>query len=93
MEKRTFKRIPADLDFHCFDINNFGTVRNISEKGMFIESQKITFPLEMQFEISISAKEEKLNILVKVTPGTATKVFKHIKRFRLSLKVELIPII
>jgi hypothetical protein len=66
MEKRTFKRIPADLDFHCFDINNFGTVRNISEKGMFIESQKITFPLEMQFEISISAKEEKLNILVKV---------------------------
>jgi hypothetical protein len=66
MEKRAFKRIPANLEFHCFNINNYGTVTNISEKGMFIESHNITFPLEIQFEISISAKEEKLNIPVKV---------------------------
>jgi hypothetical protein len=66
MEKRTFKRIPVDLEFHCFNINNFGTVTNISEKGMFIKSQKIKFPLEMQFEISISSKEETLNVHVKI---------------------------
>ncbi len=102
MERRTLKRIPADLEFHSFNINNFGTVTNISEKGMFIESQEINFPLEMQFEISISVKEETLNIPVKVNRITKSngyydgmgvelleqpqKYLKHIKRLRLSLK-------
>jgi len=107
MEKRTFKRIPTDLEFHCLNINNFGTVKNISEKGMFITSQKITFPLEMQFEISISAKEETLNVPVKANRITKSngyydgmglellqqpqKYLKHINRLKLSLKNRTHP--
>jgi hypothetical protein len=108
MEKRTCKRIPADLEFHCFNINNFGIVTNISEKGMFIKSQKIEFPLKMQFEISISAKEETLNIPVKVNRITKSngyydgmgvelleqpqKYLKHIQRLKLSLKNRTHPL-
>ena len=107
MEKRTFKRIPTDLEFHCFNINNFGTVKNISEKGMFIKSQKIKFPLKMQFEISISATEETLNIPVKVNRITKSngyydgmgvelleqpqKYLKHIQRLILSLENRTHP--
>jgi hypothetical protein len=107
MEKRTFNRIPADLEFHCFNINNFGTVTNISEKGMFIKSQNIKFPLEIQFNISISAKEETLNIPVKVNRITKSngyydgmgvelleqpqKYLKHIQRLRLALKNRTHP--
>ena len=102
MEKRIVKRLPADLEFHCFNTNNFGTVTNISEKGMFIKSQKIQFPLAMQFEISISTKEETLNIPVKVNRITKSngyydgmglellqqpqRYLRHIERLRLSLK-------
>lgn len=101
MEKRTFRRMPVELEFHCFNINNFGIVTNISEKGMFIKSQKIKFPLEMQFEIYISAKEETLNIPVRVKRITKSngyydgmgvelleqpkKYLDIIKRLRLSL--------
>ncbi len=69
---------------------------------MFIQSQKITFPLEMQFEISISANEETLNVPVKVNRITKSNGYydgmglelvqqpqqyvKHIQRLRCSLK-------
>lgn len=102
MEKRTFKRIQTELESHCLKINNFGTVTNISEKGMFIKSQKIKFPLEVQFVISISAKDETLNLPVRVNRLTKSngyydgmgleilqqpqKYLKHVKRLRLSLK-------
>ena len=102
MEKRTFKRIPANLEFHCFNTKNFGTVTNISEKGMLIKSQKIELPLEMQFEISIPVKEEILNIPVKVNRLTKSngyydgmgvelmeqpqKYLKQIEMLRLALK-------
>ncbi len=107
MEKRTFHRIPADLEFHCFNINCFGTVTNISEKGMFIKSQRISFPLESQFEISIPAKEETLNVPVKVSRITKSngfydgigvelmepsqKYLKHVKRLRNALKNKTHP--
>ena len=45
------------LECHCFNIEYFGTVVNLSEKGMFIRSQKITLPLESQFDIFIPLKE------------------------------------
>jgi hypothetical protein len=102
MEQRSFKRIKTELESHCLKINNFGTVTNISEKGMFIKSQKIKFPLEVQFVISISAKDEILNVPVKVNRITKSngyydgmgleilhqpqKFLQHIKRLRLSLK-------
>lgn len=66
MEKRASQRVPVTLEFHCFDTEYFGTVTNLSEKGMFIKSQKICFPLMLQFEISIPVEQEMLNIPVKV---------------------------
>jgi hypothetical protein len=70
MEKRAFDRIPANLELHCFNTHYFGTVTDISEKGMFIRSQKINFPLDVQFEISIPLKEDMLNVHVKVNRVT-----------------------
>ena len=58
MEKRTFERITASIECHCFNIEYFGTVVNLSEKGMFIRSQKISFPLASQFYILISLNDE-----------------------------------
>ncbi len=67
MNKRTYKRTLADLEFRCFDEDNFGTVKNLSENGMFITSKKISFPLESQFKISFPFKGKKLKIPVKIS--------------------------
>jgi len=64
MEKRDFKRIYTSLESHYLDIRCIGTVTNISGNGMFIKSPKIIFPLNLQFEISLSFKEEMLNVPV-----------------------------
>jgi len=74
---------------------------------MFIKSQKIEFPLDMQFEIAIPAKDETLNIPVKVNRLTKSngfydgmgvelleqpqKYLKQIKRLRLALKNRAHP--
>jgi hypothetical protein len=66
MQRRAFDRIISDLAFHSFGIDYFGTVTNISENGMFIRSQKISFPLESEFEIFIPMNEEMLSVPIKV---------------------------
>ncbi len=104
MEKRAFQRIPAYLESHCFNIDYFGTVTNLSEDGMFIRSQKIIFPLELQFEISIPLKGEILNVPVKVERITKSNKYydgigvrllkqpknylKFIERLRFALKIN-----
>ncbi len=70
MEKRLYKRIPAELSFHCFNIEHYGVVTDLSVNGMFIQSKKISFPLETQFEISIPFQEEVLRLPVKVNRVT-----------------------
>jgi hypothetical protein len=66
MDKRAFKRIPAIIECHCCNIECFGTITDLSENGMFVRSQKISLPLDSQFEIRIPLKEEVLNVSVKV---------------------------
>jgi hypothetical protein len=66
VNKRVFNRTSSNLELCCFDENNFGTVKNLSENGMFITSKNIRFPLESQFEISFPFYSKKLKILVKV---------------------------
>lgn len=63
---RACERIPARIDFSCCDIDCFGTITNISANGMFIRSQKMSFPFDSQFEICITLKEEVLKVCVKV---------------------------
>ncbi len=52
MEKRTFKRIPTNISvrFFCGPKEYFGTVTNLSEKGMFINTES-SFPLQLQLKI------------------------------------------
>ena len=66
MEKRAFERIPAVIDFHCFNMDCFGIITNISANGMFIKSNNMSFPFETKFKLCIPVKERKLNIKVRV---------------------------
>lgn len=66
MKKRVSERIPANLECRCFNKDNFGTVTNISENGMFLKSKHITFPLDIKFYVSIPLNKKTLNIPVKV---------------------------
>lgn len=71
-ERRASERIPAIIECHCCNIECFGTITNISENGMFIRSQKISFPLESSFEVCIPHNEEALNVRIKVNRLTKT---------------------
>lgn len=75
LKKRAFERIPASLEFHSCDVDYFGVVTDLSENGMFIKSQKISFPFSSQFEISLPLNQDLLNIPVKVTRITKSKRF------------------
>jgi hypothetical protein len=66
MEKRAFERMPVTIECHCCNTEYFGTLVDLSEKGMFIRSQKIRFPLESEFDILIPLNEDMLNVRVKV---------------------------
>jgi hypothetical protein len=72
LEKRTFERIPAAIDFHCFNISSFGTITNLSANGMFIRSQKMSFPFSAYFEICIPVKEDELRVCARVNRITKT---------------------
>ncbi len=66
MDKRAHERIPVSIEFHCLDMEYFGTVMNISETGMFIKSEKICFPLKLQFDLSIPCGSKIFNVPVTV---------------------------
>lgn len=70
MKKRAFERIPVNLESRCFDIDNFGTVTDLSENGMFISSKKISFPLDSKFELSVNLRTEQIHLPVKVSRVT-----------------------
>lgn len=65
MEKRAFERIPANLEFHCFNMDYFGTVTNLSEKGMCI-NMRIPLHINSSDELIITFKEEGLRPPAKV---------------------------
>jgi hypothetical protein len=66
MEKRASQRLPVRIEFQCCNIDYYGIIANVSANGIFIESKKITFPLESQFEICIPLKNNPLNVRVKI---------------------------
>ncbi|UCH79761.1 MAG: PilZ domain-containing protein [Nitrospiraceae bacterium] len=65
-EKRAHERIPALIDIHCFSIDCYGTITNLSVNGMFITSQKMSFPFDTKFEICIPLQEDELKVGVRV---------------------------
>ena len=68
MEKRASRRIHANLSLR-YPCNNkfcYGTVTNLSENGMFIDTE-MDFPVESKFDIFIHLKEDVLNVPVKIS--------------------------
>lgn len=72
MEKRTTARMLAITECHRCNEEYFGTVVNVSEKGMLIRSQKIGLPLEIRFDLYIPVNEDLLKVPVKVIRMTKT---------------------
>ncbi len=74
MRKRSFERIPASInvEFCCDDRGYSGTVKNLSENGMFISTRDMCFPFDTKFEVLIPVEESVLTIPVKVSRITRT---------------------
>ncbi|MEW6599969.1 MAG: PilZ domain-containing protein [Nitrospirota bacterium] len=66
VEKRAFERIPTIIEFHCFNREYFGTITNISEKGIYFRSQKLVFPLSVEFVICVPLKEDIIHLPVTI---------------------------
>jgi len=73
MERRSLKRIPSDVKvcFFCSETDYFGTITDISENGMYIKTDKISFPIESLVGIIIETK----TMLLKV-PGKICRLSK-----------------
>jgi len=68
MEKRNYKRFSTDIHvtFCCCATDYYsGTATNMSDKGMFINTN-MCFPLESDLDILILLNEEMLRVPVKV---------------------------
>ena len=71
-EQRTKKRIPANIEIEYYLWKPLfwkklysGTIKNISEKGMFIMTKTPSFPLDSLLEIYIPFKKDVLFIPAK----------------------------
>jgi hypothetical protein len=67
MHKRDSERIPVNLALRFPFSNTFipGTVANLSEKGMFIDTE-LCFPLESKFEVLIKLEDGILTLPVQI---------------------------
>ncbi len=68
MERRALKRIPSDVkaSFFCNETDYFGTITDMSENGMYIKTDKISFPIESLVDINIGIKTMLLKLPVKI---------------------------
>lgn len=67
MEKRDFKRIPANLilRFPSSNTLNSGTLTNLSANGMYIKAE-MSFPIKSRFAVLVQLKDEILKVPVKI---------------------------
>ena len=74
MSRRSSWRIPIRIDVKCFRSSKeyCGTVTNLSENGMFIDTEGMCLPEESQFEVRLSLKEEALHLPVKLNRSVKT---------------------
>ncbi len=66
MEKRTFNRIPVDIEikFVCCNKAYSGTLMNVSKVGMFIMIDELFFPFDSRMDVFIPYKDDMLRISV-----------------------------
>lgn len=64
IERRACERIPVSLDvtFFCCDKQQQGTVKNISDRGMFIKIRQMCFPFDSRLEIAIPSGSGDLQV-------------------------------
>jgi hypothetical protein len=74
MEKRAYKRIPVNIKIRYTLWNPlfwkkqyYGTIKNLSEKGMFISTKTIFFPRDSLIEIYIPHKKNAFYVPAKVS--------------------------
>jgi hypothetical protein len=98
MEKRDFKRIPANLILRFPSINTFdsGTLTNLSANGMYIKTD-ICFPIRSRFAVLVQLKDEILKVPVKIVrivksgdfyEGMGVKIVNQSKKY-LELLIKL----
>jgi len=68
MQRRASERIPSNFTarFSCCNCDYEGTVLNISEEGMFIMTNRMSFPFDSDIEILVHTGSEILKIPVTV---------------------------
>ncbi len=68
MEKRASERIPVNFEVQFKYRNMFtcGTLTDISEHGMFINTEDVGFPTDWQIEVIIHDDEKKLCVDVDI---------------------------
>lgn len=68
MQRRAFERIPVEykVRYFCGDIACIGTVTDLSENGMFIDTT-IDFPFDSNFELLLPLNDEvvKVSAIIK----------------------------
>ncbi len=67
MKKRAYERIPSNVKIDFFSSNAMyrGTLRNVSKKGMCIDTDTC-LPLKSEFEVRIPFNNEVIEVPVKV---------------------------
>jgi hypothetical protein len=68
MQRRASDRIPSNFTvrFSCCNCDYEGTVMNLSEDGMFITTNRMSFPFDSELEILVDAGSEILRVPVRV---------------------------
>ena len=72
-DKRASNRIPVNIDARFFHGNIFysGIVRNLSDKGMFIDTRKC-LPSDSMFVVIIREENDLLKVIAKVKRASIT---------------------
>ena len=67
MKRRVVERVPASINVRLLngETESLGTVKNLSEKGMFI-STELSFPIKQQLEILLFLKKMVLHLPVNI---------------------------
>ncbi|NOZ67922.1 MAG: PilZ domain-containing protein [Deferribacteres bacterium] len=74
MQRRSSERVSVNINvrFCCEDRGYSGTVRNLSENGMFISTRDMRFPFDTNFKVLIPVEDYVLTVPVKVSRITKT---------------------
>jgi predicted mannosyl-3-phosphoglycerate phosphatase (HAD superfamily) len=68
MEKRAFERIPSNIEvtFLCNNLDYTGTIMNISENGMLINTEEMCSPFDSHFKVHIPFKDQVISVSVNL---------------------------